>query len=50
MSISAGLIGFGLQFASIGATDNFNAYAERLRARPAYKAAKQKDMALMPRS
>ncbi|MEM7360203.1 MAG: glutathione S-transferase family protein [Pseudomonadota bacterium] len=41
-------IDFGLLFGSITATDNFNQYAERLRERPAYKAAKQKDMALMP--
>lgn len=41
-------IDFGLQFGSIEVTDNFSAYAERLRARPADKAAKQKDMALMP--
>ena len=41
-------IDFGLMFGSIDATDNFNTYAERLRARPAYQAAKKKDMALMP--
>lgn len=41
-------IDFGLQFGSIEGTDHFTAYAERLRARPAYKLAKQKDMALMP--
>ncbi|MFT4629606.1 MAG: glutathione S-transferase, partial [Dinoroseobacter sp.] len=40
------LIDFGLQFSSIDATDNFNTYAERLRSRPAYKTAKQKDLAL----
>ena len=44
------LIDFGLQFGSMDATDNFNAYAERLRTRLAYKVAKQKDMALMPNS
>ena len=39
---------FGLQFQSISATPNFNAYIERLRLRPAYSVAKQKDLALMP--
>lgn len=43
-------IDFGLQFGSIKETDNFNAYADRLRARPTYKAAKHKDLALMPES
>lgn len=43
-------IDFGLQFGSFPSTENFNQYAERLRARPAYQAAKQKDIALMPPS
>ena len=43
-------IDFGLQFKSIQETDNFNAYAERLRSREAYKKAKAIDMALMPKS
>ena len=43
-------IDFGLQFKSIKETDNFIAYAERLRSREAYKKAKAKDMALMPKS
>ena len=42
-------IDFGLQFKSIEPTDNFTAYAERMRARAAYKAAKKIDIALMPK-
>jgi glutathione S-transferase len=41
-------VDFGLMFKSLDETDNLLAYAERLHARLAYKAAKQKDQALMP--
>ena len=40
-------IDFGLQFKTLEATDNFSAYAERMRARAAYQAAKKIDIALM---
>jgi glutathione S-transferase len=41
-------VDFGLQFKSFPERDSFKAYAERLRERGAYKAAKAVDMALMP--
>ncbi|MGC1269050.1 MAG: glutathione S-transferase family protein [Croceibacterium sp.] len=40
-------VDWGLTFGSIPARDSFAAYAERLRARPAYKAAKEIDMGLI---
>jgi glutathione S-transferase len=40
-------VDWGLNFGSIPAKDAFNAYAARLRARPAYQAAKAIDMALI---
>jgi len=40
-------VDFGLLFGSIEATDNFTAYAERLRARSAYQKAKKIDTDLM---
>jgi glutathione S-transferase len=43
-------IDFGLQFKTLEPTDNFSAYAERMRARDAYQAAKKIDIALMPSS
>jgi len=43
-------IDWGMMFKSIPETDNFNAYAARLRERDAYKKAKAIDMALMPES
>lgn len=42
-------VDWGLMFNSLPETENFNAYAERLRARPAYQKAKQIDAALMPK-
>lgn len=41
-------IDFGLQFKTLEPTDNFSAYAQRLRERAAYKSAKKIDIALMP--
>jgi len=41
-------VDWGLMFKSLPETDNFKAYAERLRSRPAYIKSKQIDMALMP--
>jgi len=41
-------VDWGLMFKTIPETDNFNAYAERLRQRASYKKAKKIDMALMP--
>lgn len=41
-------VDWGMMFKTIPETDNFNAYAERLRQRAAYKKSKQIDMALMP--
>jgi len=41
-------VDFGLQFKSFPERDSFKAYAERLREREAYKAAKAVDAALMP--
>ncbi len=43
-------IDFGMQFGSIEERDSFHFYANRLRGRPAYKVAKQKDAELMPQS
>lgn len=40
-------VDWGMMFKTITETDNFNAYAERLRARPAYKKAKEIDAALI---
>lgn len=42
-------VDWGLMFNTLPETDNFNAYAERLRARPAYQRAKQIDAELMPK-
>ena len=41
-------IDFGLQFKTLEPTDNFSAYAQRMRERAAYKSAKKIDIALMP--
>lgn len=41
-------IDWGLMFKTVTPTANFEAYAERMRARPAYKKAKAIDAALMP--
>lgn len=43
-------IDFGLEFGGIPPSANFTAYAERLRARPAYQSARQKDLALIAAS
>lgn len=41
-------IDWGLMFKTVTSTTNFEAYADRMRARPAYKKAKAIDAALMP--
>ena len=42
-------VNWGLMFNTIKPTDNFQAYSDRLRERPAYKKAKQIDDDLMPK-